>query len=116
MANESKKEQIKQAAVEFAKVEVEYFRAKEKFDKVFESMFGLNGVERELEEIKTEILGPLTRRVLETLPKDGRPMAIKQIAAMVLAEPKVVSATCSNLKSEGKVESAGYGLWRLKSK
>ena len=120
MNDEALKEQLKRAAVDFAKVEEDYYKAKDKFDKAFDAVMGRrNGSQVEFQtDAEKRLLvptRPLTEQVLSVLPADGRPMAIKQISAMIGVSPKITSATCSNLKIANKVESAGYGLWRRKA-
>jgi len=120
MAQETLKEALKQAAVEFANIEGEYLKAKAKFDNIFNRLMeSRNGSS---EPIGSPILPlgdtdgnrPLTAKVLSALPKDFRPLSLKQISALVAAQPRTVSATCSNLRAKGKIESAGRGAWRLK--
>ena len=119
MTNETLKESLKQAAVEFARIEAEYLKAKIRFDNLFNAAVeSRNGDEagtkaQVLALGETDHTRPLTQRILTVLPKDFRPLSIKQIAALVGSTAKIVSATCSNLQRNGKVESAGRGVWRL---
>jgi len=119
--NDSLKELLKQAAVEFAKVEADYLTAKAKFDNLFnrimESRNGGSAVAFGQLPLRGDVSGKrsLTEMVLAVLPKDFRPLHIKQITALVGGKPiRNVSATCFNLRKQGKIERAGPGTWKLK--
>ena len=63
-------------------------------------------VDHEIKPKKTDL-------VLKALPQDGSPIDLKTLSQRVGSDPRLVSATCSNLQRKGRVESGGRGLWKL---
>jgi len=125
MKTDKLKEELRRAAFECTRAETEYLKLKERFDELYATLLSQNET---LEQPSTRVAPafhtlvseaanqpePLTLRVQKAMPQDGTPIHLRQLAALVGGTNRVVSATCSNLRREGLVESKGRGYWCLK--